>query len=114
MSKHTDLTKEQWGALLMEARRLHKEDEKIDRAFSNLFSIFAPALTPPWVEVTQVRAMCRTLEALHGDTVASAVSYWVYDVPMSAKYGKVVCTDRHGKKYDASNLGSYINFLLNS
>lgn len=108
------LTSTQWRRILTEAKRLHKQDEAIDFALKCLFKRISPGNYAPFSEVTQVGAMCKTLDAIEPGA-GDLVSYFIYDVPsMMERIGKCICTDASGKEYDAGKMGEYVKWVMSN
>ena len=110
---HMTPTATQWRAILTEARRLQKQEEKIDKALNNYLTAINKSTMPAFHDEGMVHGFICAIKASWGDLVADDVSYYLYEVPNVAKNsGKCEVKDKDGNIYDANNLGSYIKFLV--
>ncbi len=107
------MTPNQWKTILKTARRLQKEEEKIDRALKGFCQSINPSMHSIFVEKGMVHGYLEAIEVCHGIDAREHVSYWLYDVPDIAKtHGKCEVRDQNGRVYDANNLGSYVKFIM--
>jgi hypothetical protein len=107
------MTPQQWKNVLKKARRLQKEEEKIDTALSTFCQAVNPSSYNIFVEKGMVHGYLEAIEVCHGIGAREHVSYWLYDVPSIARvHGKCEVKDQHGKVYDASKVSEYVKFVI--
>jgi hypothetical protein len=107
------MTSQQWKAVLKTARRLQKEEEKIDKALKGFCTAISPSMYNLYIEKGMVHGYLEAIEACHGADARYNVSYWLYEVPsMMEHYGDCEVKDQHGKAYDASKVDEYVKFIM--
>jgi 2-hydroxy-3-keto-5-methylthiopentenyl-1-phosphate phosphatase len=103
------MNKKQWKALLKEALKISKEDDKIDKALRNFCNTISPTSSPFYIEKGQLNGFIRAVEVMYSKDVYEHVAHWVYDVQPSKH--KLECS-YNGKKYNAKNLNEYVDWIL--
>lgn len=113
MKKITTPTKQQWRAILKEARRLQKKEKRIDLMLNDYLEEINPSGVPTYHDKGMVHGFMCAIKAIYGERVEDSVTYYLYEVPNIAKRaGKCEVRDSDGNTYNANNLGSYIQFLV--
>ena len=107
------MTPEQWKTVLKTARRLQKEEEKIDNALSAFCQAVNPSNYNVFVEKGMVHGYVTAIGAMYGGQAKDDVLYYLYDVPNQMKHnGKCIVKDDDGNEYNANNLSEYVKFIM--
>jgi hypothetical protein len=104
------MTKSQIKQILLTARALQQEEERIDQAFRGFVSSVCPSGYPPFIEKGMVHGYLEALRVID-PTLSDYVSYWLYDVPTKSDYNWVV-VDQYGVEYDARDVNQYVKFIM--
>jgi hypothetical protein len=107
------MTPKQWKTVLKTAKRLQKEEEKID----NTLSAFCKAINPSnynlFVEKGMLHGFLEAIDVLYGIDARQQIYYYLYEAPSVMKHsGKCIVKDSDGNEYNANNLSEYVKWLM--